>query len=134
VQPQSVDLVVVGAHLSGLPLNNQLQELGAVLVKAERTAPLYRLFALPGTTPAKPGMLRVGAGGRAIQVEIWRMSTAAFGAFVAAVPPPLSIGTIVLSDGAELKGFLVEAIAVADARDVSEFGGWRAYVGSLQPA
>jgi len=123
-----IPIAVVGAHLSGMALNGELKALGASLLEATRTAPDYRLFALP-TTPPKPGMLRVDAGkGAAIELEIWSLSSAAFGEFVAAIPPPLSIGTIILADGRGVKGFLVEAAAVDVARDISPFGGWRAYM------
>jgi len=102
-------------------------------LQATATAPDYRLFALAGTKPAKPGLLRVGAGeGGTVEVELWALSAAAFGRFVAAVPPPLSIGTLRLADGREAKGFLVEAAATAGARDITRFGGWRAYVKEVE--
>jgi allophanate hydrolase len=124
-----IALAVVGAHLSGMPLNAELKALGARFLQATATASDYRLFALAGTTPAKPGLLRVAAGtGAAIEVELWALSAAAFGRFVNAIPPPLSIGTLRLADGREAKGFLVEAAATEGARDISRFGGWRAYV------
>jgi allophanate hydrolase len=124
-----VALAVVGAHLSGMPLNGELQNLGARLIERGSTAPHYRLFALAGTRPPKPGLLRVGNGsGGAIEVEVWALSEGAFGRFVAAVPPPLCIGTLELGDGRRVKGFLVEAEAVAGARDISSFGGWRAFM------
>jgi allophanate hydrolase len=124
-----VALAVVGAHLSGMSLNGELKNLGARFLQATSTAPDYRLYALADSTPRKPGLLRVANGaGVAIEVEIWALTTAAFGYFVAAVPPPLSIGTLDLADGRRVKGFLVESEAVAGARDISSFGGWRAYV------
>ena len=127
--PDEIALAVVGAHLSGLPLNHELRNLGARLLQATSTAPEYRLFALAGGEPRRPGLLRVAAGeGSAIEVETWAMSAEAFGRFVANVPPPLSIGTLKLADGAMVKGFLVEAEAVSGARDISSFGGWRAYL------
>jgi allophanate hydrolase len=127
--PNEVALAVVGAHLSGLPLNHELRNLGARLLQATSTAPEYKLFALPGGEPRRPGMLRVAVGqGSAIEVETWAMSAEAFGGFVANVPPPLSIGTLKLADGGAVKGFLVEAEAIVGARDISSFGGWRAYV------
>ena len=90
----------------------------------------YRLFALP-TSPAKPGLLRVANGaGTAIKAELWTLDPASFGAFVAKVPAPLSIGAIRLADGSSVKGFLVEAEAVAGAADISKFGGWRSYLAS----
>ena len=122
-------VAVVGAHLSGLPLNRELTERGARLVRRARTAPRYRLFALPGTTPPKPGMVRVaGDGGQAIELEVWELPIGAFGAFVAGVPAPLSIGTIELDDGATVQGFLCEAVATDGAEDISRFGGWRRYL------
>ncbi|MCX6956426.1 MAG: allophanate hydrolase, partial [Verrucomicrobia bacterium] len=126
----TVRLAVVGAHLSGLPLNRQLTERGAYLVWAGTTAPIYRLFALPDTTPPKPGLLRVDVDGAAIALEVWELSSAAFGSFSAAVPPPLCIGTVTLSDDAEVKGFLCEPHALAGATDVTRFGGWRNYLAS----
>ncbi len=125
---------VVGAHLSGMALNGELKALGGRLLEAAHTAPDYQLYAL-ATTPPKPGMLRVEPGkGAAIELEVWALSAAAFGQFVAAIPPPLSIGTIKLSDGRGVKGFLVEAAGVDGARDISAFGGWRAYMKELQRA
>lgn len=122
-------IAVVGAHLSGMPLNGELREIGARFLEMTTTAPDYRLYALDGTRSLKPGLLRVAAGaGAAIVVELWGMPVQAFGHFVADVPPPLSIGTITLVDGRPVKGFLVEAEAVADARDISSFGGWRAFM------
>jgi allophanate hydrolase len=124
-----VALAVVGAHLSRMPLNGELRALGAQLLQATITAADYRLYALAGTQPPKPGLLRVREGeGAAIEVEVWALTAEAFGRFVAAVPPPLSIGTLKLADGRGVKGFLVEAQAVGDARDISSFGGWRAFM------
>ena len=123
-----VRLAVVGAHLAGEPLNHELTDRGARLVRACRTAPAYRLYALTGPGPARPGLVRVPAPrGEAIEVEVWEMSEAAFGGFVAAVPPPLAIGTLALEDGESVKGFLCEAHAAEGAGDISAWGGWRAY-------
>jgi allophanate hydrolase len=127
-------VAVVGAHLSGMPLNGELRAAGAHLVERTKTAPHYRLYALGGTTPPKPGLLRVANGaGAAIELEAWALSESAFGRFVAAVPPPLSIGTLELDNGSAVKGFLVEAEAVAGARDISSFGGWRKFIASSSP-
>jgi allophanate hydrolase len=121
-------IAVVGAHLSGMAPNGELRTLGGRLLEAAVTAPDYKLYALP-TTPPKPGMLRVEPGkGSAISLEIWSLPAAAFGEFVAAIPAPLSIGTIRLADGRSVKGFIVEAAGVEGARDISSFGGWRAYM------
>ena len=127
--PAEIPLAVVGAHLSGMPLNGELRAAGARLIERAATAPHYRLYALSGARPPKPGLLRVKNGaGAAVEVEVWALSEAAFGRFVAAVPPPLSIGTLELGDGRTVKGFLVEVEAIAGARDISSFGGWRAFV------
>ncbi len=130
-----VAIAVVGAHLSGMPLNSELRAAGGRLLERTATAPHYRLYALSGTKPAKPGLLRVKNGaGASIEVEVWALSESAFGRFVAAVPPPLSIGTLELKDERGVKGFLVEAEAIAGARDISSFGGWRAFTASGSPA
>jgi len=122
-----VRLAVCGAHLSGLPLNHQLTERGARLVRACRTAPHYRLYALAGFTPPRPGMVRE-SGGHRIEVEVWELSTEAFGSFVDAIPAPLGIGTVELEDGEQVKGFVCEPYATRGAHDVSDLGGWRAYL------
>ncbi len=123
-----IPIAVVGAHLSGMVLNGELKTLGGRLLEATVTAPDYRLYALD-TAPPKPGMLRVEAGtGASIELEIWALPAASFGRFVAAVPPPLSIGTVRLADGRGVKGFIVEAADIDDAREISAFGGWRAFV------
>jgi allophanate hydrolase len=123
-----IAVAVVGAHLSGMPLNGELRSFGARLVAETTTAPDYRLFALAGTTPPKPGLLRVAPGsGTAIAVEIWTIPSDRFGGFIATVAPPLSIGTLTTADGRQVKGFLVEAEATRGARDISAFGGWRAF-------
>jgi len=124
---QHVTLAVVGAHLSGMPLNGQLTERGAQLIGAARTAPFYRLYLIPDTVPAKPGLVRRAAGGCAIEVELWRMPVGEFGAFCAKVPPPLAIGTVTLEDGNAVQGFLCESHAIEQAIDISVFGGWRNY-------
>ncbi len=124
-----LEIAVVGAHLSGLPLNGELKSLGAVFVREAETLPDYRLFALPGTVPPKPGLLRTKAGtGASIRTEIWALAPPDFAAFVANIPSPLGIGTLAFTDGTSAKGFLVEAIATEGARDISAFGGWRAFL------
>jgi allophanate hydrolase len=128
-----VAIAVVGAHLSGMPLNSELRSLGARLLETTTTAPDYRLYALAGSTPPKPGLLRTAKGdGVAVEVEVWTLSTEAFGHFVAAVPAPLSIGTLALTGGRAVKGFLVEGQAVVGGQDISKFGGWRAFVAEKQ--
>jgi allophanate hydrolase len=127
-----VALAVVGAHLAGLPLNRELLDLGASFVGEVETTPDYRLFALTGSKPPKPGLLRVSDGaGVAIKAEVWALNPENFGAFVAKIPAPLGIGTVRLSDGSRVKGFLVEPEGVKGATDISKFGGWRAYLASV---
>jgi allophanate hydrolase len=130
VQP-SLPIAVVGAHLSGLPLNAQLLERGASLSEAGSTAAAYRLYALPGTKPPKPGLVRVREGGQPIALEVWDMPQATLGSFLALIPPPLGLGSIELADGRFVHGFLCEAHAVEGAADISHFGGWRRYLQSL---
>jgi allophanate hydrolase len=123
-----VELAVVGAHLMGQPLNHQLTSRDAHLVCATRTAPGYRLYALSGTTPPKPGLAYDGEGAGLIEVEVWSMPASAFGSFVAEIPPPLGIGTLTLEDGAQVKGFICEPHALSSATDITDHGGWRAYL------
>jgi allophanate hydrolase len=129
-----VALAVVGAHLSGQPLNHQLTSRNARLLRTCRSAAGYRLHALANTTPPKPGMTRAGAGesGSAIELEVWALTTEAFGSFVAEVPAPMSIGNVTLEDGSTVKGFSCEPHALAGARDITSFGGWRAYLASVK--
>jgi len=124
-------VAVVGAHLSGMPLNGQLTERGAVRLRETRSAPHYRLYALPGTVPPKPGMVRVPAGeGAALVVEVWEMPMAAYGSFVALIPAPLGIGTLTLEDGSSVQGFVCESLALEGAEDITHHGGWRRYIES----
>ena len=124
-----VAVAVVGAHLSGQPLNWQLTERGARLMKASRTGPGYRLYALEGTVPAKPGLVRdPGFVGEGIEVEVWAVPEDRFGGFVAAVPPPLGIGSATLDNGEVVKCFICEAYAVEGAEEITRFGGWRNYL------
>ncbi len=127
----TLPIAVVGAHLSGLPLNGQLLERGATLRESTRTAPKYRLYALPDTRPPKPGLQRRVDGGTAIEVEVWDMPLAAVGSFLALVPSPLCLGSLELADGRFVHGFLCESHALSTATDISHFGGWRAYLAAL---
>jgi len=127
-EPGQTIVAVVGAHLRGLPLNWQLLNNDAVFVRSCTTAPLYRLYELPNSTPPKPGLVRVAEGGVSIEVELWQMPLGGFGAFVDLIPPPLAIGSLVLDSGEIVKGFLCESIAVGSARDISVLGGWRAFL------
>ncbi|MEG1768221.1 MAG: allophanate hydrolase [Comamonas sp.] len=126
-----VKVAVVGAHLRGMPLNHELQSCGARFVEATQTSAGYRLYALQGTVPPKPGLSRT-EDGSSIAVEVWEMPIAHFGRFVAGVPGPLGIGTVTLASGETCKGFICEAHALAQATDITAFGGWRAYCNSLR--
>jgi allophanate hydrolase len=126
-------VAVVGAHLSGMPLNSQLTERGASLVQTTHTANQYRLYALPGTVPPKPGLKRVEAQGAAIAVEVWDIPLAQVGSFLALIPSPLGLGKLELADGTWVTGFVCEGYALDAALDVTAHGGWRAYMGSLKP-
>ncbi|MDD2466783.1 MAG: hypothetical protein PHI97_22525, partial [Desulfobulbus sp.] len=121
-------VAVCGAHLRGLPLNRQLLELGGRFVREARTAPCYRLFALE-STPPKPGMLRSPDGGAAIELEIWELPAAGLGRFLAAIPAPLGLGKVELDDGSQVTCFLVEPAAVENAPEITEYGGWKSYLG-----
>lgn len=129
-QGETIEVAVVGAHLRGMPLNHELLACGARFREETSTASDYRLYALQGTVPPKPGMARSDEG-TAITVEVWEMPIANFGRFVAGVPTPLGIGSVQLQDGRSVKGFICEGHALTQARDITAFGGWRAYCQSL---
>lgn len=127
-----IEIVVVGAHLSGLPLNHELMSEGGVLRRAALTEPCYRLYALAGGPPRRPGLLRVASGaGAAIATEVWALTDDGFGRFVSRIPAPLGIGTLLLADGSRPKGFLVEPEGLSGAEDITHFGGWRAFLASI---
>lgn len=123
-------IAVCGAHMSGLPLNHQLTSRGGIMLKTARTTERYKLYALPGGPPQRPGLVRMAEQGSAIDVEVWALPLPAVGAFVAEIPAPLCIGSVELEDGSTVAGFVCEGYVVQQARDVSEFGGWRAYLAS----
>jgi len=125
-----VSIAVVGAHMSGLPLNGQLVELGGRLESAGKTAPVYRFYALPDGPPQRPGMVRVADGdkGGAIDLEVWSLPGDKVGAFLRKIPAPLGLGTVALADGSTVLGFLCESHATGKARDITALGGWRAYL------
>ena len=121
-----VRVAVVGAHLSGLPLNPQLTERGARLISTTQTAPTYRFYALPDGK--RPGLIKVQAGGASIACEVWEMPASNFGSFVAGIPAPLGIGELALADGSVVNGFICEGLGVEDAQDITAHGGWRAWL------
>lgn len=126
-----VTIMVVGAHLTGMPLNHELTGPGGRLLKTCRTAGDYRLYVLPNTTPPKPGLIREpGFAGQGLEVEVWKVTPAAFGRFVQNIPAPLGIGKVTLDDGSQVSGFLCEPYAIQGAQEVTALGGWRAYIAS----
>ncbi|MGW6415030.1 allophanate hydrolase [Streptomyces sp. NPDC055055] len=125
-------VAVVGAHLSGQPLNGQLLALGGRFVRTTTTAPAYRLYALD-TTPPKPGLVRARAGGAAIEAEVWLLPAEGVGALVAALPRPMALGSVELADGTSLPGFLCEPEALDGVREITAYGGWRAALDALSP-
>jgi allophanate hydrolase len=128
-------IAVVGAHLSGQPLNGELTRRGARLWKTTETAPTYRLFALQGTTPPKPGLVRSAAGdGAAIAIEVWAVPKSEVGPLLAGVPSPLAIGTVEIAEGLRVHGFLCEPWAIEGAVDITHFGGWLAFLQSQRKA
>jgi allophanate hydrolase len=137
-QPGRIEVAVCGAHLEGQPLNRQLAERGARLHALTRTAPTYRLYELAdaGNGVRRPGLVRAPEGeqGTAIEVEVWEMAAEHFGSFVAGIPAPLGIGRTQLADGRSVCGFICEAAGLAGARDISAFGGWRAWLAASAAA
>ena len=127
-------IAAVGAHMSGLPLNGELTRLGARFVREDRTSTDYRFYKLAGGPPARPGLIRVDSDGRSIALELWAMPKTAFGTFMAGIPMPLGIGTLTLQDGTQVKGFLCEEAGLAGAEDITDFGGWRGWLASLESA
>ncbi|MDB5928688.1 MAG: allophanate hydrolase, partial [Polaromonas sp.] len=112
----------------------QLTERGARLAEATRTAPHYRLYALAGTVPPKPGLKRVTAGGHAIALEVWDIPQQQVGSFLALIPAPLGLGSVELADGSWVTGFICEGHALESAQEVTDWGGWRAYMATLAKA
>lgn len=133
LSPGYTTVAVCGAHMKGLPLSHQLTERGGFLLEATRTAACYRLYALTGGTPHRPGLVRVDDGGVSIDVELWALPLDRYGSLVADIPAPLGIGRVVLADQRTVQGFVCEAYSVSGAKDITGFGGWRAYLASLPP-
>ncbi|MFW5825904.1 MAG: allophanate hydrolase [Marinobacter sp.] len=126
----TIDVLVCGAHLSGLPLNHQLTERDAVLVETTETADAYRMYLLPGGPPLRPGLVRDEAQGSRLPVEIWRVPADRFGSFVAGIPAPLGIGKVELSDNRWVPGFICESAGLEGAEEITHLGGWRGFLAS----
>ena len=131
-----IELAVCGAHMTDLPLNWQLTDLGATFVRKAQTTAEYKFYALAGGPPARPGLVRSDAADAgSVAVEVWSLPKVAFGQFMAGIPAPLGIGTVALSDGASVKGFICEASGAKGATDITHIGDWRAYLAqSVVPA
>ncbi|MGZ3160104.1 MAG: allophanate hydrolase-related protein, partial [Burkholderiaceae bacterium] len=129
-----IRIAVVGAHLTGMPLNSQLTERDAKLISRTQTAPIYRLYHLKDTAPPKPGLMRMPDSGASIEVEVWEMPLRHFGSFVSLIPSPLGIGTIMLKDGSSVKSFICESYGIEGAKDITHFGSWKNYVQSTMTA
>ena len=125
LQPET-RLAVVGAHLTGQPLNPQLLSLGARYDRTTTTASVYRLHALR-TDPPKPGLVHVGEGGAGIEAEVWRLPVEGLGRVLATLPRPMTLGSVELADGSRVPGFLCEPAALEDAEDITRYGSWRSY-------
>lgn len=130
--PNTVDVVVCGAHLEGLPLNWQLTERGALLKCRTKTSPCYRLYALAGGPPFRPALVQDNTQGAAIDVELWTLPVSEFGSFVAGIPAPLGIGKVQLHDGTQACGFICEGQGVLDAKEITHLGSWRTYLSNDQ--
>ena len=126
----TISVVVCGAHLQGLPLNWQLTERGATLLEKTQTASKYRMYALPGGPPYRPGLIRDEQNGAAIEAEIWAVPKEQFGSFVANIPTPLGIGKLEMQDGSWLPGFICEAYAIEKAEAITQLGSWKNYLSS----
>ncbi|TCM96233.1 allophanate hydrolase [Paenibacillus sp. BK033] len=131
-QPSTL-VAVCGLHMRGLPLERQMQEHGAVFIREDRTSPTYKLMKLQ-TIPPKPGLLKLPQGGASIEVEVWEMPIATFGAFTAAIPAPLGIGKVELADGSIVPGFICEAYGTVDGEDITAYGGWRKALAAIAEA
>ena len=129
-----IRVAVCGAHMEGLPLNQQLTSRNAVLVSRTRTTPNYRFYALPGGPPHRPGLVRVVNNGASVEVEVWSVPTAFFGSFVAGIPAPLGIGKVELESGEHVMGFLCESYATTMATDITALGSWRRYLAGERPS
>jgi len=132
--PGETAIALVGAHMSGLPLNGQITAIGGRFLEAAATSPDYRLYALAGGPPARPGLLRTGDGGASIALEIWAVRTEGLGSLLAQIPAPLGLGRVRLSDGRQVTGFLVEKAGLEGARDITAHGGWRAFLAEAATA
>ncbi len=123
-----IPLAVVGAHLTGFPLNQQLIDRGATLLEETQTAPKYRFFELNERPILKPGLVKQSQGGESIALEVWAMPKEHLGSFLALIPSPLGLGKVELIDGREVVGFICEPYGIEGAKEITETGGWRNWI------
>ena len=123
----SVLLAVNGTLMRGLELNANLVEAGATFVREARTAPVYRLWSINDRHPA---MIRVDVGGAAIALEVWSVPPEGLASILLKEPPGLCIGKVRLDDGSEPLGVLGEPALCEGQREITTYGGWRAYAAS----
>ncbi len=123
--PSDIPLAVNGTLMRGLELNGNLTAAGARFLREAATVPEYRLWSIGDRHPA---MLRVREGGAAIALEVWSVPAAGLASLLLAEPPGLCIGKVRLADGDETLGVLGEPILCEGQREITKFGGWRAYV------
>ena len=128
VPEDQIAIAVCGAHMSGLPLNHQLTELGGRFLKATSTAPCYSFHALAGGPPVRPGLVRRQTGGASIALELWTLPKTSLGHLICQIPAPLGLGSIELEDGSRATGFLCEAAGTLGATEITSAGGWRQYL------
>lgn len=125
---ETVNLAVNGTLMRGLELNRNLQAIAAVFVREATTAAVYKLWSIDDRYPA---MVRVATGGSAIALEIWSIPVTGLSQILQQEPPGLCIGKVLLADGEEVLGVLAEAVVCAGKREITQWGGWRAYMAEL---
>ncbi|MBX2847675.1 MAG: allophanate hydrolase [Acidiferrobacterales bacterium] len=127
---ENIEVAVCGAHLSGMPLNWQLTERRATLIKTSKTSQNYTMVALAGGPPERPGLFRNSKNGHSIEIEIWSMPSAELGSFLANIPAPLGLGKLETQSGDWVTGFICEEHGADAATDISHYGSWRSYLNS----
>lgn len=126
----NVRLAVNGTLMRGLALNGNLLAVGAMFERETTTTPSYRLWSIDDRHPA---MIRASQGGAAIAVEVWTVPAAGLATILLGEPPGLAIGKVRLADGEETLGVIAEPTLCEGQREITAFGGWRAYLASRTP-
>lgn len=123
-----MEILVCGAHMSGLPLNHQMTAIGGSLLQRMNTSANYRFYALAGGPPYRPGLVRDDQNGAAIEIEVWQVNQSGVGQLLEQIPHPLGLGSVELEDGRWVKGFICEPCGLAGAEEITSFGSWRHYL------